>query len=331
MNNTYFGIDYSILPEGFMLLEDEPRFNPAIHLQLEQPSEVYSLADLGYDQEEIATCPSDFGATSVFRILSDEGAACLLDVCKQLEAFTTSNERIQRTTRGGVYRSQFLRDLCLSPDVTEFMSAIAGTDLMPHTMPHQLGHLNYAPAEIGKNVDKWHVDTLRYDYVMFVTDPTKNEGGAFQYYRGTKHEVAALKAAGKPLDPNKVISPKMPGPGYAVMQQGNMVVHQAKGLTAVGERITMVNGYINADPTIADYTRYDQLVMVDPNHVVTAEYNRHASLHAQRLLNQAISNLGYSEDHQEFAGKLSEAAAILQHAAEEIRNGDEAVMEHFGD
>ena len=66
--------------------------------------------------------------------MSDEGAACLLEVCRQLSDFTSSNARIDRNTRGGVYRSRFLRDLCLSPDVTAFMSQIAKVELLPHAL-----------------------------------------------------------------------------------------------------------------------------------------------------------------------------------------------------
>ena len=134
-----FPIDLTTAPQGYDPLPNEPAFDTSKHLALEVPDDIYSLADLGYDADEIATCPSDFGATSVFRILSDEGTACLLEVCEQLEAFTRSNARIERCTRGGVYRSAFLRGLCLSPDITEFMSNLAGTTLMPHTIPHQLG------------------------------------------------------------------------------------------------------------------------------------------------------------------------------------------------
>jgi hypothetical protein len=172
-------------------------FNPLTHLQLEKPETVFSLADLGYDDEDVKRAPVPFAATSVFRVLSDEGAAVLYQVVKRLEPFAASNERIERCVRGGVYRSKFLRDLCLCTKVTEFLSELAGIELMPHTIPHQLGHINYNPQKIGSNVDKWHVDTLRFDYVMFVTDPTKNSGGQFQYFKGTKHDMAALKAEGK--------------------------------------------------------------------------------------------------------------------------------------
>ena len=62
-------------------------------------------------EEIIKSSPVDFAATSVFRILSDEGSEILLDTTRKLEKFTTSNQRIARNVRGGVYRSKFLRDL----------------------------------------------------------------------------------------------------------------------------------------------------------------------------------------------------------------------------
>ena len=320
-------MNFTDLPDGFEALKDEPSFNPARHLALEMPEVIESLADFGYDEEAIAACPSDFAVTSVFRVLSDEGAACLRAVCDQLEAFTTSNARIERNVRGGVYRSRFLRDLCLSPDVTDFMSKIAKLPLAPHSIPHQLGHLNYNPLQIGKNVDKWHVDTLRYDYVMFVTDPQSVKGGAFQYFRGTKDEVARLKAEGRDLPQDKIVSPVMPGAGYAVLQQGNMVVHQAKGLEEEGKRITMVNGYVAADPRIEDYSRYDQLSLVDPAHIVTAEYARHETARVHNLIRQA----GFDKDRQIYIQSLREAARRLEQAASIIEKADSAQIEHFGD
>lgn len=325
-----YPFDLDCRPPGYAPLAVEPEFNPATHLQLERPDSIMSLTQLGYSADDIAECPTDFAATSVFRMLSDEGAACLLDVCKQLESFTTSNPRIARNTRGGVYRSKYLRDLCLSPDVAAFMGELAGIDLMPHTIPHQLGHLNYNPKEIGADVDKWHVDTLRYDYVMFVTDPTTVQGGAFQYFNGTKDEIAALKARENAVPQDRVISPVMPGPGYAVFMQGNMVVHQAKGLTAPGERITMVNGYVPADARIPDYTRYDQLVFADPEDVVTAEFMRHTAHQGQRLLSESAATMSYLTDRDAYAAELEAVAARLTAAAEQIRGAETAKIEHFG-
>ena len=155
------------------------------------------MSDLGYTGEILENAPAKFAATSGFCVLSPLGAETLYHTVKRLEEFAISNPRIERNVRCGVYCSKFLRDLCLSPDITEFLSDIADLKLKPHKIPHQLGYMNFNPKQIGKNVDKWHVDTLRFDYVMFVTDPIKNQGGQFQYFKGTKEEMAALKKAGQ--------------------------------------------------------------------------------------------------------------------------------------
>jgi len=318
-------------PEGFEPLKNEPVFEASKHLALERPQEVLSLQDLGYSDDEIKDCPTDLGVTSTFRVLSDEGAACLLDVCRQLEAYVQSNERISRMVRGGVYRSKFLRDLCLSPDLTEAISDICKTPVLPHTIPHQLGHLNYNPLEVGQNVDKWHTDTLRIDFVMFVTDPNLVKGGEFEFYKGTKGEVEALKAKGLPLDPAKIVQAALPGPGYAVLQQGNLVVHRAKGLKEAGERITMVNGYVAADTAYEDFCKYDQLKIVDPEHVAASEFSRHMAWMGREALNAQLSSFEFSTDRQAMALRMEKVAAMLSDAAGQLRSDEKVIMEHFGD
>ncbi len=211
------------------------------------------------------------------------------------------------------------------------MSEICGTPLLPHTMPHQLGHLNFAPEEVGENVDKWHTDTLRFDFVLFVTDPTKIAGGEFEYFHGTKHEVAELSAKGRPLPEAKIVSVAPPGPGYAVMQQGNMVVHRAKGLAARCERITLVNGYVPADLSHPDFTRFDQLFLADPPHIAASEYARHIAWMGRELLDSQLRGSLFSSDRAYFADALEDVAELLSNAAQEIRAAGSAKMEHFGD
>ncbi len=318
-------------PEGFPPLQDEPQFDPARHLALERPQQVVSLQEFGYGEDDIASCPTTLAVTTPFRILSDEGVACLQQVARDLEPYTRSIERISRMVRGGVYQSRFLRDLCTAPELTAAISEICDTPLYPHTMPHQLGHLNYNPFVAGENVDKWHVDTLRIDFVMFVTDPHEVAGGEFQYFHGTKHEVEAAKRDGRPMPADRIVSPVLPGPGYAVLQQGNMVVHRAKALSAPGERITLVNGYVPAQLNYPDYTRYDQLYLADPANIATSEYARHVAWMGREALAAQIEAFEFSTDREKFASQLDEVAALLTSAAREIRHADDARMEHFGD
>jgi hypothetical protein len=312
-------------------ISDDPPFDPDRHLALEKPEFTISLAELGYESEVLATTGSEIAASSCFRILSDEGVAVMHRVCKQLEAFTTSNPRIERNTRGGVYRSHFLRDFSLSIEVADHLSSILKTPLRPIAMGHQLAHLNYAPKAAGENVDKWHYDTLQVDTVMFVTDPNAVSGGEFQYFRGTRDEMAAIKERGESIPETRIISPEMPGPGYAVLMQGNYVVHRAKGLSKPGERITLVNGYSYADMSIDDYTAVDQLIFAEPEETVGAEYSRHVALRCARQMMQLVNEPDFSLDLSAHAKQLSRIRDELNQAIRQLDSAKQGEMRHFGD
>lgn len=316
---------------GFEPIADDPVFDPARHLALEAPAHTLSLADLGYGDEIAGTTPTEVAATSCFRVLSDEGVEAMLHVCKQLEAFTTSNARIARNTRGGVYRSRFLRDFSQCTEYAEHLSSIMGTRLLPLPMGHQIAHLNYAPLQVGENVDKWHYDTLQVDTVMFVTDPNAVEGGEFQYFTGTRDEMARIHAAGEPFPHERVVAPDMPGPGYAVLMQGNYVVHQAKGLRAEGERITLVNGFSYADRDTPDYTALGQLFHADPPAVASAEYTRHIALRCARELESLINEPRFDHSPAEHAQRLGRVRAELDAAVAQLESAGGEALQHFGD
>lgn len=312
-------------------ISDDPPFDPDRHLALEEPEFVISLSDLGYELENESATGSDIAASACFRVLSEEGVAAMQHVCKQLESFTTSNPRIERNTRGGVYRSRFLRDFSLSPEVAAHLSGILKAPLRPIAMGHQLAHLNYAPKEAGKNVDKWHCDTLQVDTVMFVTDPKSVSGGEFQYFRGTRDEMAAIKERGEAIPEDRIISPEMPGPGYAVLMQGNFVVHRAKGLSKPGERITLVNGYSYADMSVDDYTAVDQLIFAEPEETVGAEYSRHVALRCARQMMHLVNEPDFSLDLSAHAQKLARIRNELDQAIGQLGSAKQGEIKHFGD
>ena len=330
------------VPAGFPAIDPalDTEFDPALHLALTQPTEVYSLSDLGYDPRTIAAAPSPIAATSCFRILSDSGVAALQRATRGLEPYCPDLQRISRAVRGGVYQSRFLRGLCLSPEVAEHCANLMQTPLHPHSLPHQLGHLNYTPKTPGENVDKWHVDTLRFDYVLFVTDPQAVAGGEFQYFKGTKQEMADLYAANAPFPEDRIVSPDIPGPGYAVMQQGNLVVHRAKGLNhkimnksayTGMERITMVNGYVPADMTHPDFTAFDQIYKVDPKATISGEYARHAAWMGTARLAQTLATIPGEDSKEALAAHLRAAAADLSAAAQALEQAQDGHIAHFGD
>lgn len=58
------------IPAGYLPLADEPEFDAGTHLALEMPQSVTSLEELGYSRELVEKCPSSFGVSNAFRILT---------------------------------------------------------------------------------------------------------------------------------------------------------------------------------------------------------------------------------------------------------------------
>jgi hypothetical protein len=318
------------LPAGFEPLADEPDYDPARHLALTLPESIVRLHELGYAADAVAGCPSDLAITGAFRILSDEGLAALREVALKLEPYVTGGSRIERMVRGGAYRSRFLRDFCRCPVVTAHMSAIAGIALAPHTIAMHLGHLNYAPADLDRPVDRWHHDTLGFDYVLMLSDPNQLEGGRFQYFRGTKAEAEALAADGQTPPESRVVSPPFPDAGWAVLQQGNMVVHRATRLTRRAERITMVNAYIPRDTSWADICTVEGLKKVDPSHVILTEWARHKAWLTRGRLDRLIAELPFTDDRAALVAALRRAIAEAEAAIRDIETDNPQERWHYG-
>ena len=309
-------------PAGYEWLDDEPVFEPARHLALTEPDEVTTLADLGYTADDIAGKATAIAISSPFRILSDEGAIQMLDTARRLRQFRRrADVRIENVVRGAVYRSRWLRDLCLSTDVAAHLSAMYGTVVVPHPMGLHLGHLNYEPSDINTAVDKWHHDTLPLDYVMSVTDPTTTPGGKFEYFVGTKSEAAELKAAGERPPADRVVAPGLPGPGWAVALHGNMVVHRGGPLTAQAERITMVNGYVSLDPTVDPQDRTADLLAIDDRALLFYEWARYVAWQSSSRLQALIDSIDFGADAADTAARLQAAVSHVVTAVEEMPAG----------
>ena len=182
----------STRPQGYEPLGDEPVFDPKRHLALEPPSKSWTLNDFGYSKEETGTCASQIAIAGPIRLLSEQGAEAARAVAAALRGSRQTSDRTANYLAGGVYRSRFLRDLCNCPQVTAFLSDVAGCELLPHSMPSQQLYINYAPDDLGKAVDTWHTDSIGFDCVILATDPATFSGGQFQFFRGTRQEAASL-------------------------------------------------------------------------------------------------------------------------------------------
>lgn len=316
-------------PPGYEWLENEETFTPARHLALERPKHVRYLDEFGYSDSDIKGKATRFAVSSVFRILSTEGAAVVLDTARRLQVHAVSCARIDTVVRSSCYRSRFLRDLCLNPQVTDLLSDVFEVDVAPHTMPVHLGHLNFAPKDLSRAIDRWHHDTLPLDYVMTVTDPNSYSGGRFEYFLGTKDEAAQLAKAGEQPPVDRIVTPELPGPGYAVALHGDMVVHRAGVLNESAERITMVNGYVAVNTAFDEQSRTADLVAVDDPMCLYTEWARHAAWRSRGRLDKLIEDLEFTGDRETIIKALEVAVEDANKAISEMRSAD-GNMQHYG-
>ena len=313
------------IPTEYAYELDEPRFDPRVHLALEAPARVLSLADIGYTAAETKDCASQLAITAPFRLLSDAGVAAVRHIAKELREKRRTSRRTAAYLTGGVYRSRFLRDLCNSPDIAGHLSTIAGCELLPHTMPSQQIYINYAPEDISKSVDTWHTDGIGFDYVVLASDPATFVGGEFQFFHGTKREAAAFlgarpedltEANSNDLPADRVISTRFPAAGFAMLQQGGLVVHRATRLEQRAERITLVPGYVARDVAFPDPTRDVVAAWNEPG--IEAEYARHKAWLARTKLDHLIASIDLGQKPDAIVRVLRSAIADVEHAVSVI-------------
>lgn len=312
-------------PHSYDPIPDEPAFDPARHLALEPPGDLWQLSDFGYSAAEIDECASKVAVAGPFRLLSDEGVAAARSVALSLREVCRTSDRTAKYVAGGVYRSRFLRDLCNCTEICNFLSDVAGCALVPHSMPSQQLYINFAPDELTSAVDTWHVDSIGFDYVLLLSDPRTFEGGQFQFFRGTTTEAAALLATdidkltdptGRDLPPDRVVTPAFPAAGYAIFQQGNRVIHRATRLTRRAERITMVPGLVARDTRCPDPTKSAVIEWAEPG--LVAEFARHKAWLSLTKLGELVERVNLDAEPAKIRDDLQRSVADVLNAISAI-------------
>jgi hypothetical protein len=297
------------IPDAYRTLEGEPVYEASIHLELSRPGHRESLADFGYSPGEIAACPSPMAVAGPFHVLSPAGVAAVAGVLARLRSTAASDPgaRASNYLGGGVYKSKFLRDLCACPVLTAFMSEIAGTTLVPHAIPHQQLYVNFAPEDISKAVDNWHIDSVDFDCVILLEEPYSFEGGHFQYFRGTDTEAAALfnttvkdlpLGFAVELPAERIGTVQNSRPGDGALQQGSRVVHRAERLLAPAARTTLVISYASADVSLEDRTNVASILSWD-HPGTAAELGRHCAWRSQARLLTLIDELSLNAPREQ--------------------------------
>ncbi|MCR9203515.1 MAG: hypothetical protein NXH75_02990 [Halobacteriovoraceae bacterium] len=304
---------------------DEVTFDEKIHLSLSEPEKIWSLKDFGYGPQTIADSPFDVAVTTPFRILSPKGVEALNQSIQQLLTMKRSSERIANFIRGAYFYSSFIRDLMSCPALNDHISKLSGAKALPHPMALYQAHINLKPEEETQDVDKWHTDTVVLDFVLLCTDPQKFTGGHFEYFKCTRGQ--AIRGLIRDED-KEIIKVQFPEAGYAVLQQGNLVVHRASAVTKGTERTTLVQSFISNDAEFKDISKLSDCRPVDPPEILFSEWARYKAFLSERKLRKLMQELPNTEDKNQICLELRKAIRDVEEAILEISDPNEHRL-HF--
>ena len=322
-------------PAAYVRLRGEPVFDAGRHLALEGPGGGVSLAELGYDAATIAQSPSPLGLTAPFRVFSDEGVAVMRELAGRMksnrnEASATGENRLGSYIRGAGYRSRFVRDFCECPQWLELLSDLAGAALARHSVPAVACGINYAPEDVTRAIDTWHVDSVSFDAVILLTDPAAYRGGEFQYFHGTQAEGESIlgisgngvRGTQNDLPPERVNTVVFPAAGYGFLQQGNLVFHRARRLREKAERVTLLPSFVVVGDEKTDRTNVDSLSRWGDPGMLT-ELARHEAWLARDNLGRLIDDLPLAASGEQIATAIDSSVAGLTRYAATLRDADE--------
>lgn len=181
------------------IYDDEPTFDPEIHLELTEPEFVILLD--GFKRVDKApqlvkpsspTGESQFAYTGPFKVLSDEGYRVLKTILDREMNYRISDERHPSKIRFGGYRSKWLQDFNRCPKVLEHLSRITGdVQLVPTTLQSNYSHTNIGYA--GSNiVDPYHVDSVPYVLILLACNMMNTVGGKLQLIERPRQDALKL-------------------------------------------------------------------------------------------------------------------------------------------
>lgn len=325
------------IPACYTPLDREPDFDSERHLALEPPEVAYRLRDFGYSAEACSAHASDIAMTAPFRVLSEQGVTALRDVGEAFRRMQPPTEGDPDAAyikpRGAAFSSKFVRDLCACPRLLRFLSGIAGTPLAPHTLPTLAASFIYAPPEVEKTNQGWHLDSLGFGLVIMVSNPETLEGGAFEYFKGTVDEAVVLAGVDDPSRLRTTVGacPDFPveriervayaEAGFGVFMQGNLVLHRGQPLRKPAERCVFVPGFIARDLRFPDATNWPEIRRWS-SPTIRQEFARHKAWRARTKLDYVIDGLAFDGSPESFGEALADAISELEEAGREFRNVD---------
>jgi hypothetical protein len=334
-------------------LEDEPVFDPAIHLDLVKPSEVALLHDFTLHPREVRPTAvpnnnnsdpmgtgggsggvgSPLAFTAPFKIFSDQGLMALRSIVEREKYHAYVNHRSMEL-RGLYYRSPFVRTLVNCPELLDFLARLIGEPVLPHMLLMNavvvnigaVGDAAAAQAEaIQGVVDPWHLDSVAYVAVALISDIKGMVGGKLQLVKMSK-ELALKEIEGtlNNVTGHDLLSVSYEQAGHCILVQGSEVFHRVTRVKSAKEpRLSFVMSFQPANPFQPDKTSLDTFERFDEGSSLNTGGGGSTAYEFYRLKAQTMGSALHAlaaldpptRDGPALAGRLRAIGAELERTA----------------
>lgn len=225
------------------ILKQEPEWRSE-YVQVAPQNRPTTLQEFGYQAPEIRRWKDrtdDVAMINTMRLLTDEGANRLAEVCRALEPWAEHNDYVvTQRLRGVEDCSRFVHGMVRDPNFLLGVSRAVGVPLIPHPFRDAAVQINYySPTQSTNLADlriaKWHVDGMDYVFTMLLTDASQYSGGEFIYFQGTKEEFERKEDGWI----TKIRKAGFSHVGDTLYAKGSHVYHAVTPVSA-GKRVTIV-------------------------------------------------------------------------------------------
>ncbi|MFJ4682331.1 hypothetical protein [Streptomyces sp. NPDC088789] len=205
------------------------------------------LADFGYRDHELPGrpgLPDDLAMAGPVRLLTDDGARALRDICRALKPRAVRDDHgVPHRLRDVESLSPFVHAMVRDAVFLDTVSRLVGVPLVPHPL-RDAGVQTYyygppAPSE-ARTGAAWHLDGMNYVFTMTLSDRADHDGGAHLYFKGHPDDFDAHRediTRRGPAHPRVHKAPFL-HVGDTMFTRGSRVYHAVTPVTR-GERVTL--------------------------------------------------------------------------------------------
>jgi len=315
-------------------VEQEPRWNPEIHLRITEPEYVVRVGTWdkvkcveSVKSRNDGTTDSKLAFTAPFGLLTPEAVEIMRKICfreMDTKAECQTPRGNKRAVRGFWYTSPFIRDMMSCPVHLALLEKLTGEPVVPCFSYSNSPQINISKLGNKGTIDHWHNDSLTYVSVLMLSDMSQVTGGALEVMKCQKHEGLDKLARKEPLD-DVLFTVNYDRPGMCILNHGSEVLHHVTPITHNPKNIVRMsvimafssaNAYRPTDMVLNTMTFCD-----GHSKMFGYEHYRYTAWQMMSILKDMAENDKFEKDNdKKYAERLRHVADELTRAAHQLEN-----------